>query len=259
MGAAGLYEAEMYFTEPDLFVANERLFSVELEGVQVAAALDIIANVGFNRGTAILRTTVSITDGSASLVLRGIPIFSPSPSVAPPSPAPSVSVQPSSSPTKSQMPSVSPRPSRGTEEQNALVTCVMVIDENDADSFVDSAWQNFRNRFPSRPFCLLQPGEFSGPLSIPADFSQTDSTYSRVTRDADDRTNPSDWFSICGLESQKQNGITNVVLFVDNSGSMTTATVQTAFDLFQDQTARNGFRIVSEVTNNNEDYIGASS
>ena len=186
-----------------------------------------------------------------------------------PSSAPTIhsdipSIQPSSAPTiHSDIPSIQPSerpalttpfPTRSIEAQDELVTCISVIDENDSKN-VENDWNDLREKFPDRPFCLLQPGA-SGGLSFPSTyFDDPRNIFSNVTRDSQDATNPSDWYNICNLNAGKLQGLTNVVLFVDNSGSMTTASVQNAFDLFALRVAENGFKIVTAVYNRNEDYI----
>ena len=73
-----------------------------------------------------------------------------------------------------------------------------------------------------------------------------------INRDNGNSANASDIYSICNLD-QLADG-SDVALFVDNSGSMTTATIQAAYDsLIAQLTARNMSVIV--VTNGNEDWI----
>jgi hypothetical protein len=142
--------------------------------------------------------------------------------------------------------------------QNNVVTCVSVIDENDGKP-VDTAWLAFRTRYPDRPFCLLHPPTNVGsPLSIPATFNNdTANVYAAVTRDASDvdPATRSDWFTICNLADSRARGLTNVVLFVDNSGSLKTAAVQNAHDAFQANVVAVGMQVVSAVYNDQEDYI----
>jgi len=159
------------------------------------------------------------------------------------------SIQPSKKPSQS-----TPFPTRSIEAQDELVTCISVIDENDSKN-VETDWNDLREKFPDRPFCLLQPGAPGG-LSFPSTyFDDPRNIFSNVTRDSQDVTNVSDWYNICNLNAGKPQGLTNVVLFVDNSGSMTTASVQNAFDLFAVRVAENGFKIVTAVYNDREDYI----
>lgn len=73
-----------------------------------------------------------------------------------------------------------------------------------------------------------------------------------INRDNGNSANASDIYSICNLD-QLADG-SDVALFVDNSGSMTTATIQAAYDsLIAQLNARNMSVIV--VTNPSEDWI----
>ena len=73
-----------------------------------------------------------------------------------------------------------------------------------------------------------------------------------INRDNGNSANASDIYSICNLD-QLADG-SDVALFVDNSGSMTTATIQAAYDsLIAQLNARNMSVIV--VTNASEDWI----
>lgn len=73
-----------------------------------------------------------------------------------------------------------------------------------------------------------------------------------INRDNGNSANASDIYSICNLD-QLADG-SDVALFVDNSGSMTTATIQAAYDsLISQLQARNMSVIV--VTNGSEDWI----
>ena len=45
------------------------------------------------------------------------------------------------------------------KNSDSLRPCIAVIDESDSftDDVMDAKWASFRNQFPTRPFCLLQP------------------------------------------------------------------------------------------------------
>jgi len=156
------------------------------------------------------------------------------------------------------MPPPTPFPSLPPEEQDKFVTCISVIDENDSKN-VEDDWNELRmGEFRDRPFCLLRPipPGAGGGLSFPTTFfTDPRNIFANVTRDSADVSNPSDWYNICNLDAGKPQGLTRVVLFVDNSGSMTTSSVQNAFDLFAQRVVENGFQIVTAVENASEDYI----
>jgi hypothetical protein len=68
---------------------------------------------------------------------------------------------------------------------------------------------------------LLQPQETDGTpfsktsLDIPDAFDlNTGAKYENVSRDTADITNPSDWYELCGLEQQKDKGVTRVSEFI---------------------------------------------
>lgn len=178
--------------------------------------------------------------------------------------------QPTNPPTKSptpyptNLPTLSPstsRPSISIAEQNELVTCISVIDENDNRS-LQSQWNAFKNRFPDRPFCILRPTPVSDPLWRPSDYLTTTTAttnitniFATTTRDSADVSNPANWFNLCNLEAGVALGLTNVLLFIDESGSMTRETIDTALALFRAEAAMNGFNILPTVYNSNEDWV----
>lgn len=144
------------------------------------------------------------------------------------------------------------------EDQDTEVTCVAIIDENDgSDRNVETEWTEFRNTYPSRPFCLLRAPYPSLRLTLPQGFPTSSDIFANVTRDADDvdPATRSNWFNLCNLAGSRARGLTNVVLFVDNSGSMTTGSVQNAHDDFQAAVIANGMQVVDAVYNNQENYI----
>ena len=93
------------------------------------------------------------------------------------------------------------------KEDEELVPCIAVIDEDDQFIYPPygnnrtAAWLNFRNTWPSRPFCLLVPLGSSWGVSIPPEaLADPNFITQSVTRD-DGYGPPSDWFNICGLGS----------------------------------------------------------
>eukprot|EP00977_Amphora_coffeiformis_P017970 scaffold6061_cov156-Amphora_coffeaeformis.AAC.8 len=183
----------------------------------------------------------------------GEPTSAPS---LPPTSEPTASLAPSTS----HAPSVSFAPSLSLETQNQLVTCIAVIDETAGfppRSTLESLWTQLRAEFPKRPFCLLQPyrGDALVVYAPPALLSDPATIFVNVTRDENNASLASDWYEICDIETSKKNGLSRVALFVDNSGSMTTSTVQASFDLFLQRLAENNLVDIEGVYNNNQDYI----
>lgn len=121
-------------------------------------------------------------------------------------------------------------------EQDLLTPCIAVIDETDtlSDSTNEQRWTRFRQLYPTRQFCLLQPFPSNfGDLYVPKAF-ETDpyATFVRVNRDNGDPSLASGWFEDCGLSILASSGIDFVGLFIDESGSMNGATIQASYDKF---------------------------
>jgi ligand-binding SRPBCC domain-containing protein len=74
----------------------------------------------------------------------------------------------------------------------------------------------------------------------------------QVNRDNGNATLASDWYTICGLENLPDES--SIALFIDNSGSMTEATVQASYNLLVSKLNAKGITITT-VTNSNEDWI----
>jgi hypothetical protein len=74
----------------------------------------------------------------------------------------------------------------------------------------------------------------------------------QVNRDNGNTNLASDWYTICGLENIPDES--SIALFIDNSGSMTTATVQASYNLLVSKLNVRGITITI-VTNSNEDWI----
>lgn len=74
----------------------------------------------------------------------------------------------------------------------------------------------------------------------------------QVNRDNGNTTLASDWYTICGLENIPEGS--SIALFIDNSGSMTQATVQASYNLLVSKLNARGITITT-VTNSNEDWI----
>ena len=76
----------------------------------------------------------------------------------------------------------------------------------------------------------------------------------RVNRDNGNAANTSDWYTICNLDQIPNNS--KVALFIDNSGSMTTGTVQASYDLLVSKLNARGITFIT-VENTSEDWISS--
>jgi hypothetical protein len=76
----------------------------------------------------------------------------------------------------------------------------------------------------------------------------------RVNRDNGSAAAASDWYTLCNLD-QIPNG-SKVALFIDNSGSMTTGTVQASYDLLVSKLNARGITFIT-VENTSEDWISS--
>lgn len=74
----------------------------------------------------------------------------------------------------------------------------------------------------------------------------------QVNRDNGVAANASDWYTICGLDNLPEGS--KIALFIDNSGSMTTATIQASYNLLLSKLAAKNITIIT-VENGNEDWI----
>jgi len=95
-------------------------------------------------------------------------------------------------------------------------------------------------------------------LSIPVGFlNDTEhNVYSEIVRDFGQIDLPtSDWYSICNLDRSKSEGIQNLVLFTDHSGSTTKYDVEVSNEVFMAKAELNGFNVIKAVVNEFEDYI----
>lgn len=143
---------------------------------------------------------------------------------------------------------------------DGLRPCVAVIDESDnfSDATMNARWIGFRNNWPDRHFCLLQPqipSTWNNRLFIPPSFTADNRTiFTIVNRDGGDPNAASDWYDICRLDRFAATSIEFVGLFIDTSGSMTLATVKASYELFQNRLARAGLTYCS-VFNAREDWI----
>ena len=118
------------------------------------------------------------------------------------------------------------------KNRDALRPCIAVIDESDSftDSTMNTRWASFRSRYPSRPFCLLQPIETGGINylyfpTVPDFLTDPRVTYAAVNRDNGNVDYEMDWLDLCGYTDLAVTGIDFVSFFIDESGSMDRTTV----------------------------------
>lgn len=74
----------------------------------------------------------------------------------------------------------------------------------------------------------------------------------QVNRDGGNAALASDWYTICGIDNLPEGS--KIALFIDNSGSMTTATIQASYNLLVSNLAAKNITIIA-VENGNEDWI----
>lgn len=132
--------------------------------------------------------------------------------------------------------------------------CIAVIDENDTEDTqegVNAKWADFRSRFPKRKMYVLRPPT-GWALYTPQDPGPGFIGPIPVSRDHGNVDIRSDWFALCNLSELPSNS--HIALFIDNSGSMTTAHVQASYDYFMQRLEERGIGVVT-VTNDDEDYI----
>lgn len=116
---------------------------------------------------------------------------------------------------------------------NAVV--ITVIDESSISAAeIELEWNNFRTHYPNRRFCLLRPEEDlnGNDIKVPPNFTGSFRALGPidVNRDRGDVDRASDWFILCSLEALRPGSV--VGLAIDNSGSMSPASVQASIDLF---------------------------
>jgi len=142
---------------------------------------------------------------------------------------------------------------------DVLVPCVAVIDEDDGFGSPNQVelWNQFRSRFPARPFCLLVPSSSTSNTVTPPDSFLTDDltiVHYDVVRDNDDVSLAMDWVSMCGLNLYTNTNVQWVGLFIDDSGSMRESNVAASRDEFYTRLEQQGIE-VKKVVNPNENWI----
>ena len=123
--------------------------------------------------------------------------------------------------------------------------CIAVIAESDvADNVIQNIWTAFRNRYPSRPLCVLIPYtgnvtekyDFYLPGDDPDFYDDEYATYDFVFQDNGDPALASDYLSSC--ESVSSGNIDFVALYIDESTRRSTVKASLS-NLFQDLEANN--------------------
>jgi len=127
---------------------------------------------------------------------------------------------------------------------------------------VDGAWGEFRTLWPNRKFFLIEPWGNTGQQSLTG-LDQSLGTSSRIKMPTAFVTEAQAGVNAVYIQSTRNTGGTNwwskiggsslpsgaeVILWVDNSGSMTTATVQTEYNAFKAAAAAANIT-VTEVSN----------
>ena len=118
------------------------------------------------------------------------------------------------------------------------VPAIAVIDENDGvpTSITNTDWQNFRAKWPDRPFYVLHVSENNGTtgpwtgLSVPSGV-QEGFTVIEVNRDTGNAAWQSDWYNQVGLSTLPRGSM--VTLWIDSSGSMYESDVAASLQLFE--------------------------
>ena len=118
------------------------------------------------------------------------------------------------------------------------VPAIAVIDENDGVplSITNTDWQNFRAKWPDRPFYVLHVSEnagvngpwtgLTGPSGVQEGF-----TVIQVNRDTGNAVWQSDWYNQVGLSTLPRGSM--VTLWIDSSGSMFESDVAASLQLFE--------------------------
>ena len=147
-------------------------------------------------------------------------------------------------------------------EQNEQLLCISVVARvaGYERPVSNTQWTDFRQEYPNRSVCILQPVEAEGEsfLDIPSDFSQDDSdyTFQQTKRDYGNPEDAQDWYSNCGLGSIRSRGINHVAFFLDTSSSFdASSSVAASFRKFQDRLTTSGFHVVRGDFNTRQDWL----
>ena len=132
--------------------------------------------------------------------------------------------------------------------------CIALIDETSpTQTVINDDWNAFRTKWPSRPFNIFRverlEGGYSG-VKLPS-ISPTDYNVADVARDDGVVADASDWFTLADLGGYVAG--TTVTLWIDDSGSMNTASVQASYDKFVADCATAGLLIEFRTSSVNAD------
>jgi len=132
--------------------------------------------------------------------------------------------------------------------------CIAVIDETSpTQTIINDDWNAFRTKWPSRPFNIFRverlEGGYSG-VKLPS-VSPTDYIVSDVARDDGVIADASDWFTLADLGGYVAG--TTVTLWIDDSGSMNTASISASYDKFVADCASAGLLIEFRTSSVNAD------
>ena len=130
---------------------------------------------------------------------------------------------------------------------------VSVIDEDSSFGSANAVWNSFRGSYPNRCFHLLGPGTTVGSANLKtgqlsyngvswADEVTAGTAFQyQVNRDTGNTASRSDWWDLIGADVLPSGA--KIALCVDNSGSMTIATVQASVNYFVEQATAAGVTI----------------
>ena len=130
---------------------------------------------------------------------------------------------------------------------------VSVIDEDSSFGSPNTVWNSFRGSYPDRCFHLLGPGTSVSSTSLKtgqlsyngvswADEVTAGTAFRyQVNRDFGSTASRSDWWDLIGADVLPSGA--KIALCVDNSGSMTVATVQASVNYFVEQATAAGVTI----------------
>lgn len=135
-------------------------------------------------------------------------------------------------------------------------TCIAVIDEvSPTPATIQASYNAFRKKCPDSYLYLLQPRKTKqSTIQTPSGWSEIAGDFGpiEVNRDNGDRNLISDWYDLATLDRLPNNS--TIQLFIDNSGSMTTNTVEASYKHLKARCQERGIKIIL-YTNKQENWI----